>query len=295
MSYQTVKIEKEGKIARLILNRPDKLNAINDTMLHEICAGLEELQQDSNIWVVIVKGEGGNFSVGQDLSGIDTNEVMPPNPRTKPYLSDLYEGAMKSYLRWQAIFDFPRWTIAQVEGYCLGMGCELAMCCRTVIATEDSIFGDPSIRMGLAPTNPLWVWRIGLKKAKELLFTGRYIDGREAERYGLVMKAVARDKLEEEVSLNADTLARYGTIGGFDMQVGWFAFDRASFDQAGLAAGWRMTKNYFALSAIQRPGRSYIDRGGFDFYKVREERGLKEAIRQRDLPFLKYFPLPKRS
>jgi enoyl-CoA hydratase len=295
MTYQTIKLEKEGKVGWLILNRPAKLNAINDTMLHEIESGLEVLQQDPNIWVVVIKGEGGNFSVGQDLSGVDTAEVMPPNPYTKPYLSELYEMAMKNYLRWQAIFDFPRWTIAQVQGYCLGMGCDLAMCCRTVIAAEDSVFGDPSIRMGLAPTNPLWVWRIGLKKAKELLLTGRYIDGKEAERIGLVMKAVPEEQLEKEVSINADTLSKYGTIGGFDMQVGWFAFDRASFDLAGLAAGWRLVSNYHALSAIQRPGRSYIDRGGFDFYRIREEKGLKEAIRQRDLPFLRYFPSPKKG
>ena len=294
MAYQTIKLEKEGKIGRLVLNRPEKLNAINDTMLREIEAGLAELQKDSNIWVVIIKGAGGNFSAGQDLTGIDTAEVMPPDPNTKPFLSDLYEAAMKSYLRWQAIFDFPRWTIAQVEGYCLGMGCDLAMCCRTVIAAENSIFGDPSIRIGLSPTNPLWVWRIGLKKAKELLLTGKYIDGREAERLGLVMKSLPAAQLEEEVAINADTLAKYGTIGGFDMQVGWFAFDRASFDMAGLAAGWRLATNYHALSAAQRPGRSYIDRGGFDFHRVREEKGLKEAIRQRDLPFLKHFPMPKR-
>ena len=114
MAYQTIKLEKEGKIGRLVLNRPEKLNAINDTMLREIEAGLAELQKDSNIWVVIIKGAGGNFSAGQDLTGIDTAEVMPPDPNTKPFLSDLYEAAMKSYLRWQAIFDFPRWTIAQV-------------------------------------------------------------------------------------------------------------------------------------------------------------------------------------
>lgn len=294
MTYQTIKLENEGKIGRIVLNRPEKLNAINDTMLREIETGLGELQKDPNIWVVIIKGAGGNFSAGQDLSGVNTAEVMLPDPHTKPFLSDLYEAAMKSYLRWQAIFDFPRWTIAQVQGFCLGMGCDLAMCCRTVIAAEDSIFGDPSIRMGLAPNNPLWVWRIGLKKAKELLYTGKYIDGREAEKLGLIMKAVPAVQLEEEVAINADVLAKYGTIGGFDMQVGWFAFDRASFDLAGLAAGWRLTTNYHALSAIQRPGRTYIDREGFDFYRVREEKGLREAIRQRDLPFLKYFPLPKK-
>ncbi len=293
MSLETVTVEKVDQVGKITLNRPEKLNAINDAMMRDLEAALDQMQQDPDIWVVVIKGAGEAFSVGQDLSGVGTSEVMPPQPRAKAYLGDMFETAMRNCLRWQAIFDFPRWTIAEVHGYCLGAGCDLAMACRMVMAAEDAVFGDPSIRMGLASPNPLWTWRVGLKKTKEMLFTGKYIDGREAERIGLVMKAIPPDKLEEETNLAAESCAKFGTIGGFDGQAGFWAFDRATYDLSGLSAAWRLASNLHTLSAIQRPGRSIIDRGEFDFYEVRDKRGLKAAIEARDAPFRKYFPQPK--
>jgi enoyl-CoA hydratase len=245
------------------------------------------------IQVVVVKGKGRCFSVGQDLSGVNTSEVMPPDPRTKPYESEIFEMARRRFHRLRSILDFPRFTIAQVHGYCLGIGCELAICCQSIIAAEDAVFGDPSIRMGLAPANPLWTWRVGLKKAKELLLTGQYIDGREAERIGLVMKAVPLKELENKVQLEALSKLQLGTIGGFDMQVTWGQFHQAAFETTGLSAAWRLSSCLHSLSAIQRPGRSFIDRGGFNFYKIREEKGLKAALKERDEPFEPYFPTPR--
>ncbi|MDY6835299.1 MAG: hypothetical protein SVY53_10920 [Chloroflexota bacterium] len=81
---------------------------------------------------------------------------------------------------------------------------------------------------------------------------------------------MAIDRLEEEVQTDVDALTKFGTIGGFDMQVGWGAFDRATLDATGLSSGWRLAANIHTLSAIQRPGRSIVDRGEFDFYDTRE-------------------------
>jgi len=290
---QNVVLTKEGMIATIALNRPDKLNAINDALLDELMQAFRQIENMPEIKVVLVKGNGRSFSVGQDLSGVSTSEVMPPNPYTKPYESEIFEMARRRFHRLRSIVDFPRFTIAQVHGYCLGLGCELALCCQAIISAEDAIFGDPSIRMGFAPANALWTWRIGLKKATELLLTGQYIDGREAEKIGLVMSAVPLPELEKKVQIEAQSQLKLGSIGGFDMQVTWGQFQQASFDSAGLSAAWRLSTNLYSLSAIQRPGRSFLDRDGFNFYKVREEKGLKAAIKERDKPYESYFPAPR--
>jgi enoyl-CoA hydratase len=293
MEYENVLLETKGRIATITLNRPEKLNAINDAVFRDFEAALDEVRRDPDSLVLIIKAAGRAFSVGQDLGGVETDEVMPPHPRRKAYLSDMFVNSMQNNFRWQAIFEFHKWTIAQVHGYCLGAGLDLAMSCRAIIATEDAVFGDPSIRMGLSSPNPLWTYRVGLKKTKELLLTGKYIDGKEAEKIGLIMKAVPADKLEAEVNLTAETFAKSAGIGGFDQEALMLATNMATFDLSGLAAARRMAANVHILSAIQRPGRSIIDRGEFNFYDMREEKGLKAAIEARDAPFREYFPPPQ--
>ncbi|MFH1086987.1 MAG: enoyl-CoA hydratase/isomerase family protein [Chloroflexota bacterium] len=282
---ETIIVEQDGRTVTITLNRPDKLNAINDTMLKELKETFERLTGDPDIRVVVIKGAGKAFSAGQDLSGVDTQLVMPPDPLTKPYLSELHVQALRSYQIWRSFFDFPRFTIAQVHGHCLGAGCDLAMTCRAVFAAEDAIFGDPSVRMGLAPANPLWVWRVGVKKAKELLLASEYVSGKEAERIGLATKAVPADRLEDEVKAAAALMAGFGTMGGYDEEVGFEMFSRAALDAAGFSAAWRYTSHLWALSAAQRPGRSITGRGEFNFYDARARHGLKAAIRKRDAPY----------
>jgi len=292
MKYENVLLEIKDKIATITLNRPEKLNAINDAMLREFEAALDEVRADEDSYVVIIKGAGRSFSVGQDLSGVGTDRVMPPNPRSKAYLTDMFPTALQNSLVWQSIFEFHKHTIAEVHGYCLGAGLDLAMSCQAIIATEDAIFGDPSVRMGLASSNPLWTFRVGLKKTKELLLTGKYIDGKEAERIGLIMKAVPADKLKDELDLATESFVKSANIGGRDGITDIWAANMTILDIGGLSAARKFAANIYTLSAIQRPERSIIDRGEFDFYDIREKKGLKAAIEERDAPFREFFPLP---
>ena len=105
MPYGTIQVVKQDKIGWLILNRPQKLNAINDIMLKEIEDGLEELRSDNNVWLVIIKGAGKSFSAGQDLSGVGTAAVTPADPRSKAYLSDIFESGQKLAERWRSLFS----------------------------------------------------------------------------------------------------------------------------------------------------------------------------------------------
>lgn len=293
MKYKNIMLKLDGKIATITLNRPDKLNAINDEMLRDFRKALDKVKRDFESEVVVIKGAGRAFCAGQDLSGVGTDQVMPPDPRKKSYLYDMFATSLQNQSIWQYVFEFPKMTVAQVHGYCLGIGLDLAMSCRAIICTQDAVFGDPSVRMGMASPNPLWTFRVGLKKVKELLLTGKYIDGREAERIGLVMKAVPAEQLEEAMAVEVEAFAKSTGIGGWDQMTDFWCYSMAVMDLAGLSAARRMAANAHVLSAIQRPGRSLTDRGGFDLHKIREEKGLKAAIEERDAPFNEYFPQPK--
>jgi len=282
MGYETVVLEKEGRIVRITLNRPEKLNAINDVMKADIEAALKEVESDPELWVVIIKGKGRCFSAGQDLSGVGTSQVMSKDPRERWYLSELWELERNQLAWWQNIFSFPRYTIAQIHGYALGWGCDLAMVCRTSIAADDAVFGDPAIRAGFTTANPLWTWKVGLRKAKELLFTGKYIDGREAARIGLITMSVPSDRLEDEVTFAAEALTVGAPIGGFDEESFSMGFGRTGFNVAGLATAWDHASNIHAISAIQRRG---FAPGEYNFFVARDEYGLKDALRERDRPF----------
>ncbi len=295
MKYKNITLKLDGKIATITLNRPDKLNAMNDEMFRDLRKALDKVKRDFESIVVVIKGAGTSFCAGQDLSGAGTEQVAPPNPRDKTYMAELFSMSLQNQSVWQYFFEFPKITVAQVHGYCLGMGLDLAMSCRAIICTDDAVFGDPSVRMGIASPNPLWTFRVGLKKSKELLLTGKYIDGREAEKIGLAMKSVPADKLEETMAVEVESFSKSTGIGGWDQMADFWCYNMAVMDLAGLAAGRRMAGNVNVLSAVQRPGRSLIDRGGLDFCKTRDEKGLKAAIEERDAPFRKYFPEPQRK
>lgn len=108
MSYEAITLERAGQVAKITLNRPEKMNAINDAMMSNLKVALNEIHHDNETRVVVIKGAGHCFSAGQDLSGKGTAEVMPVPTRTRAFLSDMYETSMCNCLRWQSIFDFPR-------------------------------------------------------------------------------------------------------------------------------------------------------------------------------------------
>jgi enoyl-CoA hydratase len=182
---------------RVTLNRPDKLNAINAEMRGALLSAVEEAAADPAVRVVVIRGAGRAFCSGYDLS-----EAAPPDAWSwRAVLAEDVEATL-------AIWRCPKPVIAQVHGYALAGGLELAMACDVVIAAEDAQLGEPEIRFGSAPVTLLMPFLIGQKKTRELLFTGDLVDGREAARIGLVNRAVPVDALDSEVQVLADKLAR---------------------------------------------------------------------------------------
>jgi enoyl-CoA hydratase len=182
---------------RLTLNRPDKLNAINAEMRDALHSAIEEAAADPAVRVIVIRGAGRAFCSGYDLS-----EAAPPDAWS--WRAVLAEDVAATLAIWRC----PKPVIAQVHGYALAGGLELAMACDLAIAAEDAQLGEPEIRFGSAPVTLLMPFLIGQKKTRELLFTGDLVDGREAARIGFVNRAVPADELEAAVEALADKLAR---------------------------------------------------------------------------------------
>ena len=187
MDYETVFTEIEGPVAYITLNRPEKLNAISQQLRADLEAALADLDEGDDVRVVVLKAAGRAFCAGYDLA------PRPGGGGTRRSIAQDRDGLRKSVERWLAMWNFRKPIIAQVHGYCLAGGGELAGMCDLIFCAEDAQFGHPAGRaLGIPPTLGLWPVKIGMLKSKELLFTGDTIDGKEAERIGMVNRALPR-------------------------------------------------------------------------------------------------------
>lgn len=214
---ETVLMERFGKVARLTLNRPDRLNAINDTLRSELESHLRDIAADDGISVVVLRGAGRAFCTGYDLTALPGNTSSATTAEDAPaqssYLGGLsvtedQERLRQTVERWMALWSFPKPVIAQIHGYCIAGGGELAAMCDIGICADDAKFGHPAARaVGIPPTLCFWPMKIGLARTKELLFTGDLVDGRDAAQMGLVNRSVPPERLEAEVMHLAERIA----------------------------------------------------------------------------------------
>ena len=189
MAYETLLVETDGNIGIITLNRPDALNALNAKLCAELIDALAKYEADTNIGCVVLTGAGRAFAAGADI------KEMAPQSYMDVYQKDLF-GAFE-----HAVSSFRKPIIAAVNGFALGGGCELAMLCDFILASEAAKFGQPEINLGVMPgiggTQRLTRF-VGKSKAMDMCLTGRMMDAAEAERSGLVSRVVAVDKLQEE-------------------------------------------------------------------------------------------------
>jgi enoyl-CoA hydratase len=192
-----VLVEREKPIAVVLLNRPDALNALSDELMDKLVTTLVELDRDGDIHCIVLGGSEGVFAAGADIAEL---------ARSSPI--DLYY--QRRVERWDAIAGL--WTplVAAVSGYCLGGGCELAMACDLIIASETAQFGQPETGVGVIPgaggTQRL-TRAVGKPLAMDLILTGRFLSADEAERAGLVARVVAREAWLEEAKRVAREIA----------------------------------------------------------------------------------------
>ncbi|MEE8250540.1 MAG: enoyl-CoA hydratase-related protein [Gemmatimonadales bacterium] len=196
--HENVLLEKGDHVATITINRPDKLNALNEPTRCELIGVLNDLRNDRDVRVVIITGAGKAFIAGADIS-----EFAGRTP------VDQFR-VMKEPTVYEAVDMFPKPVIAAINGFCLGGGCELAMACDVRIASDKAKLGQPEVNLGIMPggggTQRL-PRLVGLGNAYKLLFTGDMISAAEAHRIGLVDEVVEADKLLERVSELANSIA----------------------------------------------------------------------------------------
>ena len=204
MNFECILYEKNQGVATIKLNRPEVLNAMNKQLWLDLQAALEDAREDMQIKALIITGEGRAFSTGADLKESKTRSVE----EYRDYLVELQEASRK-------IIRFEKPTIAAINGYALGSGYELALACDIRIAAEEAQIGSPEAMVTSSVTGGAFRLiqnLIGPGKAKELLFTGQYIDGKEAERIGLVNRSVPLKQLDSAAREMAEKIVANSAI-----------------------------------------------------------------------------------
>jgi enoyl-CoA hydratase len=198
----SVLIEREEPIAVVRLNRPEQLNALSSELMRELVGALENLDSDETVRCIVLAGDERAFAAGADISEL----------RDTPTI-ELYFGARLDL--WDAIRSVRTPLVAAVSGYCLGGGCELAMACDLIVASESAQFGQPETGLGVMPGaggTQLLARSIGKAKTMDVVLTGRFLDAQEAERAGLVARVVAPEAWLDEAKRVALDIAAKGPV-----------------------------------------------------------------------------------
>lgn len=268
-----VLLEKDGRIGRIILNRPEVMNAIDDLLPVELEAAVAEANADPAIHVLVVSGAGRAFCAGYDLAyyaqaregaGAEMTQAMPWDP-----MAD-YAFMMANTERFMSLWRSAKPTIAKVHGFAVAGGSDIALCCDMVVMADDAEIGYMPARVWGCPTTAMWVYRLGPEKAKRMLFTGDRIFAPEAERLGLVLRSVPPERLDEEV----DALAhRIATVPRNQLMM-----QKLVINQAIEAMGLKQTQMF----ATFFDGVTRHSPEGLNFKHRAEEVGWKQAVRERD-------------
>ncbi len=268
---KTVLYEKDGLIGRVTLNRPEKLNAINDDMPRDLEEAITLANDDPDVSVIILSGNGKAFCSGYDLSeyaqGNEPNKFtqkMPWDP-----IKD-YQTMWNDTQHFMSIWKSLKPVICKVHGFAIAGGSDIALCSDMIIMADNAEIGYMPSRVWGTPTTAMWVHRIGPEKAKKMLFTGDKINGKEAEKIGLVLESVSPEKLNERVEALAN---RIKTV-----PINQLAMQKMVINQYMETSGITQMQR---LSTIF-DGISRHSPEGIQFQKRVEEKGWKEAVRERD-------------
>ncbi|KAM5350924.1 hypothetical protein ACJ41O_003647 [Fusarium nematophilum] len=270
------KTSPDGKVAYLTLNRPQHYNAIDATMPGAIRAAVRRANTDPRVHCIVLLGAGQGFCGGYDLEIFAERAERGQTDGSQDVAAGYdplidYTMMKENTECFAELFHSKKPTIAQVHGAAVAGGSDIALSCDLVVMAEDARIGYPPARVWGCPTTAMWTLRVGVEKAKRMLFTGDLISGKEAEAMGLILKAVPRDQLEDAVRQLTD---RIKTV---PVNQNWMH---------------KLVVNGFAEGQLERAqklatifdGITRNSPEGVAFQKLAEEKGFKSAVAQRDEP-----------
>lgn len=275
--FETLLYTTDGPVATITFNRPDRLNTIVPPMPEELEAAVVRAERDSEVKVIVVRGAGRSFCAGFDFSGgfhhwdqgMTTDGEWDPG---KDFVMTTM-SASAPVPRFMSLWRSPKPTIAQVHGWCVGGGSDMALCADLVICSEDARIGTPYSRMWGCYLTGMWIHRLGLTKAKELALTGRALSGVEAVELGVANRAVPFADLEATVREQALALA---AIPASQLAAMKLVVNQA-FEQLGIAQTQVLGPILDGLMRNTPDARRFID--------VAEREGVGAVVAERDGPF----------
>lgn len=271
MSYSSIRYEVEGRVVTITLDRPDRLNAIDERMPGELRDAVERADGDDSVHVIVVTGAGRSFCAGYDLQEFAEREGPNPGVQEMPWDPTVdFRMMAKNTADFMSLWRSPKPTIAKVRGHAVAGGSDVALSCDLVVMAEDALIGYPPSRVWGTPTTAMWVYRVGAERAKRMLFTGDLIDGREAERIGLVLEAVPSAALDERVD---EVAARIASVPRNQLMMQKLMINQA-YENMGLGST-QMLATFFDGVARHSPE-------GMWWKRRAEEVGFRRAVAERD-------------
>ncbi len=274
-AFTTLKIDHDPsnpRIARLLLNRPERLNAINDEMPREIRAAVEWANNDKSVHVIIVEGAGKGFCGGYDLNFFGSSDMDHPCQQEQfpwdPMVD--YNYMKRNTDDFMSLWRSPKPTIAKVHGYAAAGGSDIALSCDLLVMADDARIGYMPTRVWGCPTTAMWTYRLGPTRAKQMMFTGDTIDGKRAEAWGLANEAVPADQLDTAV------LALANRIAGVPSS--HLAMHKMVVNQVMLTMGLEQSQQMATLM----DGITRHNPEGLWFRRYAQQEGFKAAVQWRD-------------
>ena len=277
MPYTTIDYSTDAGIARIMLNRPERMNAINTELVADLRASVAAANDDAAVKVIILSGAGRAFCAGYDLDWGTKAEDASQRAMSGQWdpVRD-YLGMSRNVRAYMSLWESPKPVIAQVHGWCVGGGTDLALCSDLIFMSEDAQIGYPPARIWGEPTTMMWVYRLGLEHAKRLMLTGGSLTGIEAARLGLASAAVPADRLADEV----DEMARKLTTIPLNQLVMSKLLVNQAYENMGLRTTQMLGTVFDGIARHTPEGIAWRDEAMRD--------GFREAVRRRDAPFGDY-------
>jgi enoyl-CoA hydratase len=283
-SYETILYTARGPVATITLNRPERLNTIVPPMPDEVEHAVGVATGDRDVKVIVVRGLGRAFCAGYDFGdgfhhwdeSLTTDGAWDPGKDFVGATAQQLAPTQKLMSVWRC----PKPVIAQVHGWCVGGGSDFALCADLVIASEDAVIGTPYSRMWGCYLSAMWIYRLGLAKAKEHALTGRPLTGRQAAKIELINQAVPFERLEQTVSEQAAELAR---IPASQLAAMKLVVNHA-YENMGLGSSQVLGPILDGLMRNTPEAREFIG--------LAERDGVRAAVERRDSPFADYSQAP---
>ena len=289
----TMTYERAGRIARITLNRPERGNGITMDMPRELTACVERANLDPEVHVIALSGNGTGFCGGYDLVDSAQNMAMEnaqsdhlkgtpldpliqmknhiPNSNWDPMID--YAMMSRNVKGFMSLFHSDKPVVCKVHGFCVAGGTDMALCSDLLVIADDAKIGYPPARVWGSPTTSIWVHRLGIEKAKRLLFTGDCLSGKEAQEWGLAIESAPAEILNERFEILLNRIAL--------MPINQLVMMKLLLNQTIMAQGLHTTQ----ILGTVFDGMTRHTQEGYDFQQRAASAGFKQAVRERDEPF----------